>query len=71
MVWEEGVITMNKIVEILIRRDKITKEEAMQIFIDAQQDLIWRLEDNEDADDICEEWFGLEPDYIFDLMEGM
>lgn len=62
---------MNKIVEILIRRDKITKEEAMQIFIDAQQDLIWRLEDNEDADDICEEWFGLEPDYIFDLMEGM
>lgn len=59
---------MEKIADILIRRDKLTREEAESLVEEARKDLYKRLEDGEYPDDICEEWFGLEPDYIMELV---
>lgn len=55
--------------EVLIRRDKISAEEADKLILAAQQDLENYLmeDDMEAAYNICEDHFGLEPDYIEEL----
>ena len=55
--------------EILIRRDEMTSDEADELIADAKEDLYRRLDLGEMPDDICSEWFGLEPDYLMELME--
>lgn len=67
----KGVILImtETIKEILMRRDSMTSEEANSLIIEARYDLNDRLEKGEYPEDICEEWFGLEPDYIMDLIE--
>ncbi len=59
---------MNPIMEVLMRRDGMSRKEAMALIQAARTDLRKRLEKNEYPEDICEEWFGLEPDYILDLL---
>ena len=59
---------METIKEVLIRRDKMTNKEAEDLINDARKDLMGRLTDGEMPDDICAEWFGLEPDYLFELI---
>lgn len=59
---------MMGIKKILMDRDRMSAEEADQLIKDARNDLHNRLAEGEQPDDICEEWFGLEPDYIFELM---
>lgn len=54
--------------EILMERDGMTKDEAEKIIEEAREDLNERLTNGEMPHDICGEWFGLEPDYIFDLI---
>lgn len=56
------------ILEILIRRDGMSKEEARDLIKQARENLNERLADGEVPYDICEEWFGLEPDYIMELL---
>ena len=61
---------MNKVVEILMRRDNLTKEEATSIFKATKemiQDCIERGEYFK-VDDILYTNVGLELDYIFDFM---
>lgn len=53
---------------VLMSRDGLTEEEAKQAIQDAKDDMNERLADGEMPMDICEEHFGLEPDYIFELM---
>ena len=59
---------MENIKQILMRRDRMTEEEAEDLIAQAKEDLNERLSEGEMPDDICMEWFGLEPDYIFDLI---
>ena len=59
---------METIKQVLMRRDGMTEEEAELLIADAREDLNYRLSLGKMPDDICEEWFGLEPDYIFDLL---
>lgn len=59
---------MKTIKEVLVERDKMTEEEAELLIADAEEDLNYRLSKGEMPEDFCEEWFGLEPDYIFDLI---
>ena len=59
---------MEYIKEILIRRDGMTAEEAEAEIESARDDLHKRLAEGEMPHDICSEWFGLEPDYIMELM---
>jgi len=61
-------MTEESIKDILIRRDGISSPEADQLIADATKDLNDRLAEGETPDDICNEWFGLEPDYIFELI---
>jgi hypothetical protein len=50
--------------ETLMERDGIDSEEADEMIADARQ----RVFDGEDPEEILLEEFGLEPDYIFDLI---
>ena len=54
--------------EILMSRDGMTAQEADAEISAAQEDFNYRLARGEMPDDICEEWFGLEPDYIDELI---
>lgn len=58
---------MSTIKHILMTRDNMTETEAENFINEAKEDMMERLADGEMPDDICEEWFGLEPDYIMDL----
>lgn len=61
---------MNSIKEVLMRRDGLSAAEADERIEDAVSLLQQYLAEGRlaDAENICEEEFGLEPDYIFDLM---
>jgi len=59
---------MERIAEILIRRDGLSREDANSLVEAAREELYDRLENDENAYDICEEFFGLEPDYLDELM---
>lgn len=59
---------MESIKEILMRRDEMTEEEADAEIESARDDLHERLAEGEMPYDICSEWFGLEPDYIAELI---
>ena len=56
----------NKIVEVLMRRDGLSEEEALEILADGRRS----VEQGEDPEEVLYQEFGLEPDYIFDLIEG-
>ncbi len=59
---------MNSIVKVLMERDGLSKSEAVELFKEAQAELNNRLATGEDCYDICQEYFGLEPDYLMDLI---
>lgn len=55
---------MSTLLKILMRRDGLSKEEAQEQIDDAKA----RVLDGEDPEEILHEEFGLEPDYVFDLL---
>ena len=59
---------MKTIKQVLMERDGMTEVEADDLISQATEDLYTRLSEGDMPDDICEEWFGLEPDYIFNLL---
>lgn len=61
---------METIKEVIMRRDGISAEEADDLIFDAKEQLQEYLElgDIESAEQICQEYFGLEPDYIMELL---
>jgi len=52
----------------LMNRDGLSSEEVDDMIADAREELMERIENGEYCDDFCEEMFGLEPDYIMDLI---
>ena len=58
---------MNKIVEILMERDGINEEEARSL-IKETRDEIMMLDNPLEADTVLMEFLGLEPDYMFDIL---
>lgn len=59
---------VESLVSVLMQRDGMSHKEAEKLIRQAREDLWDRLADGEMPFDICEEWFGLEPDYIEDLI---
>ena len=61
---------METIKQVLMRRDGLTEEAADELIADAKATLDAYLQegDLESAENICEEFFGLEPDYLFELL---
>ena len=49
---------------ILMRRDRLSEDEADDLINEAKE----RVAAGEDPDDILHDEFGLEPDYIFDIL---
>lgn len=56
---------MRTLKEILILRDDNTPEEADELISIAKE----RMMNGDDPEEILHEEFGLEPDYVFDLIE--
>lgn len=59
---------MKTIAQILMRRDGMTASEAEDLIDEAVEDLRERLAEGDMPFDICEEWFGLEPDFLDELI---
>jgi hypothetical protein len=63
---EGGV--MESLKKVLMQRDKLTEAEAERDIAAAKSELIERIDAGEMPFDLCEELFGLEPDYLEELM---
>jgi len=59
---------METIKQILMRRDGMSAEEADELIREAKDDLDEQLYRGEYPFDICQEYFGLEPDYLDELL---
>lgn len=57
--------------EVLMERDNLSEYEAEDLISDAKRAYQEYIGDNdlEGAYNICEEYFGLEPDFLDDIME--
>lgn len=55
---------METLKEVLMRRDDMTSEQADEAINEARE----RVMEGEDPEEILQEEFGLEPDYVFDLI---
>lgn len=60
---------MEGIKEVLIRRDGLTEEAADDLIQEAKWQLADYIEEGDltSAEEICAEYFGLEPDYLVEL----
>ena len=58
---------MNKVVEILMKRDGISEDEASALVRETRDELIM-LDNPFEADEIIEDYLGLEPDYLEDIL---
>ncbi len=61
---------MESIKEVLMRRDDMSETEADELITEAKEALNEYLlnDDMSSADEICNEYFGLEPDYLMELI---
>ena len=61
---------METIKDILIRRDDMTPKDAHKLILAAKKQLAAYLSDGDLdlAENICQEFFNLEPDYIYELL---
>ena len=66
-------MTRENLKEVLIRRDGVSKEVAEEMIQEAADLVNGYLDegDIEGAANVCQEMFGLEPDYIDDVMDFM
>jgi hypothetical protein len=55
---------METIKQVLMRRDKLSPLEADDALAEARK----RIKNGDDPQDVVEEEFGLEPDYIWDVL---
>lgn len=60
---------MNRVIKILMQRDEMTKDEAMELINDVKEAMMDCIESGNymEAEDIFTSELGLEPDYIIDL----
>lgn len=50
--------------QILMRRDGMTATDADDLINEARE----AVAEGQDPEEVCEEYFGLEPDYIWELL---
>lgn len=56
------------LLKTLMERDNISEQEAQNQIDEARTEMNDRLAEGDMPFDICEEFFGLEPDYLDDLI---
>lgn len=60
---------MNKVVEILMKRDGIDEDHALAIVRETRDELLSLGVDDMNYEDIIWDYVGLEPDYLEDILE--
>jgi hypothetical protein len=62
---------MNRIVQIIMKRDNISQEEAEELFTVAKEEAQSAVDGGDifAVEAILSDHFGLEPDYVFDLID--
>ena len=61
---------MNRVVKILMDRDKIDQENAEALVRETRDEILSLDEDDVfEIDDIILDYLGLEPDYIFNILD--
>lgn len=58
----------NRVVEILMKRDGMSEAEAKRLVAETREEIL-SCDDAFEVDDILACNLGLEPDYIFDILE--
>jgi len=60
---------MESIKKVLIKRDGMDPADADDLISDAQDDFNYHIArgDLDAAENICADWFGLEPDYLIEF----
>lgn len=61
---------MQSLVETLIARDKISREQAEADIAECKAEMLEAIDSGDffEAEEIFAEWFGLEPDYMFEIL---
>ncbi|EFL85802.1 hypothetical protein HMPREF0326_01505 [Desulfovibrio sp. 3_1_syn3] len=59
---------MNELLTILMRRDGLSREEALETIRDAREAVMEALENGDDPEEIFADIMGLEPDYIIGII---
>lgn len=61
----------NNLVELLMRRDNISREEATEMLFTCREDINRAVEEGNysEVDDIIMLDLGLEPDYLYDILD--
>ncbi len=61
---------MNRVVKILMDRDNIDQENAEALVRETRDEILSLDEDDVfEIDDIILDYLGLEPDYVFDILD--
>lgn len=61
---------MNRVVKILMDRDNIDQENAEALIRETRDEILSLDEDDIfEIDDIILDYLGLEPDYVFDILD--
>lgn len=66
MSWKNSK-AVQEVKDILCRRDGMTEEEAFDLIEEAREALEETMQDGGAPEEICYDFFGLEPDYIWAL----
>lgn len=56
---------METLKQVLMRRDKLSSDEADELIAEAKE----LVAAGEDPEEVLYDEFGLEPDYVFDLLD--
>lgn len=56
-----------EIVPTIMRRDGLSREDAWQLVAEAREEVM----NGADPEEVLAETFGLEPDYVMDLLSGL
>lgn len=56
-----------EIVPTIMRRDGLSREDARQLVAEAREEVM----NGADPEEVLAETFGLEPDYVMDLLSGL
>lgn len=61
---------INRIIDILMKRDNISKNEAIELINETRVEIYKSIDYNEciSPDEILMDNLGLEPDYLFDII---
>ena len=60
---------MNPVVKILMDRDGLSEDEAIVEVRECRRAMQDAIEENYEPEDVIQDMLGLEPDYLFDVLD--